>query len=382
MIINFNKYCSGDGSGITPTEGTVYFGKIGYNNADVNYFTTAINDANNPSLPMMRMASENYKPNYTNDTEIIFIPVIESTGNEYQYHSFAQGAKNLMGIPQLDFSSRCTLENFLRESGIVYLQDMDFGEAYWGHCLVYSSKALRTVGVLNMPKIESLESAFAYCTGLLNIDGIVAPKCQNFNYTFNECSELQVIKRIELPTDIPISLNSTFAGCRKLSSIPYVDVTNATSMNRLFEFAESMPYVPITGTTSNCTDFEGIFRGMKVTELPEMDTTNIGSGLIFAEDCTELVTVPEYNCTNLNTADRMFNNCPKMQNMGGLTGLRVNLDLSTSPLLTKESLLNIINKAADLTGVDSATLTLGSTNLGKLSEDDKALATAKNWILA
>ena len=70
----------------------------------------------------------------------------------------------------------------------------------------------------------------------------------------------------------------------------------------------------------------------------------------------------------------------KFKTFGGLTNLKVDLDLSPCPNLTKESLLNVFNEAADVTS-SPKTLTLGSTNLAKLTDEDKAIATNKGWTL-
>ena len=48
--------------------------------------------------------------------------------------------------------------------------------------------------------------------------------------------------------------------------------------------------------------------------------------------------------------------------------------------LTHDSLMSIINNLATVT--TTQTLTLGSTNLAKLSSEEKAIATNKGWTLA
>lgn len=51
--------------------------------------------------------------------------------------------------------------------------------------------------------------------------------------------------------------------------------------------------------------------------------------------------------------------------------------------LTRENIVNhILAKLGDNTGQSALTLTLGATNLAKLTDEDKAIATAKNWTLA
>ena len=45
-------------------------------------------------------------------------------------------------------------------------------------------------------------------------------------------------------------------------------------------------------------------------------------------------------------------------------------------------MVNIINALVDRSSTSSYTLNLGSTNLAKLSPEQKAIATNKNWILS
>ena len=71
----------------------------------------------------------------------------------------------------------------------------------------------------------------------------------------------------------------------------------------------------------------------------------------------------------------------KFTDFGGLTNLKVNLDLSPCPNLTHDSLMNVINEAADVTA-SPKTLTLGADNLAKLTAEEKAIATNKGWTLA
>ena len=71
--------------------------------------------------------------------------------------------------------------------------------------------------------------------------------------------------------------------------------------------------------------------------------------------------------------------CEKLTNLGGFGAISADFDLSTLTLLTVDSLMNIINQAATVTG---KTMTLGSTNLAKLTDEQKSVATSKGWTLA
>jgi hypothetical protein len=53
-----------------------------------------------------------------------------------------------------------------------------------------------------------------------------------------------------------------------------------------------------------------------------------------------------------------------------------------SPFLSISSMVGIFQRLKDNTGETAKTLTLGSSNLAKLTTEQKAIATNKNWTLA
>lgn len=63
------------------------------------------------------------------------------------------------------------------------------------------------------------------------------------------------------------------------------------------------------------------------------------------------------------------------------TDWNASINLSVSDKLTKECIINILNNLKNLINTDSKTLTLGETNLAKLTDEEKLIATNKNWIL-
>ena len=75
-----------------------------------------------------------------------------------------------------------------------------------------------------------------------------------------------------------------------------------------------------------------------------------------------------------------FYECIRLENLGGFKNLKVYLDLSDSPLLTHQSLMNVINNLATVT--TSPTLALGETNLAKLTDDEILIAINKGWTIS
>ena len=77
-----------------------------------------------------------------------------------------------------------------------------------------------------------------------------------------------------------------------------------------------------------------------------------------------------------------FSGCRKLTNftVTGIIG-GTNLTLQDSVSLTEESVQNIIDHLKDRTGLSVATLTFHATVGGKLTPEQKAAITAKNWTL-
>lgn len=133
--------------------------------------------------------------------------------------------------------------------------------------------------------------------------------------------------------------------------------------------------------TSVKTSMSDMFSGCKaLTSIPQLDTSKVTNmGNMFYE-CPSLTSVPQLDTSKVTDMGGMFRNCSSLTTLSGFTGLKVDLNLSDSPNLAHDSLLNGINKATDVTS-SPKTLTLGTTNLTKLTDKEKAVATNKGWIL-
>lgn len=92
------------------------------------------------------------------------------------------------------------------------------------------------------------------------------------------------------------------------------------------------------------------------------------------------LTIPNSMTSIINSA---FSGCSGFVDVTLEDGFNANgLDLSASTLYSVDTLVAMINALADRTGQTAYTLTLGSTNLAKLSNEQIAIATQKNWTLA
>ena len=74
----------------------------------------------------------------------------------------------------------------------------------------------------------------------------------------------------------------------------------------------------------------------------------------------------------------MFDYCSNIETIH-MHGMKASFNISASTKFTREALVEILNNLATVT--TSPTLTMGSRNLAKLTDADKAIATGKGWTL-
>ena len=110
---------------------------------------------------------------------------------------------------------------------------------------------------------------------------------------------------------------------------------------------------------------------LQTLDLSNFDTNKVTYIYSMFNNCNLLTTL-----IGVRTIDEVISN-----NISALNGLKINISFNQT-ILDRASLRAIINGLADLTGSSAQTLTLGSTLKAKLTEEDIAVATAKNWTIA
>lgn len=101
-------------------------------------------------------------------------------------------------------------------------------------------------------------------------------------------------------------------------------------------------------------------------------------------DATRLKSIPLLSLENVTEYNNAFTRCPALEELNIVGTIEKNgFSVADSPLLTHDSLMSIINCLKDYAGSGTTyTVTLGATNLAKLTDAEKAIATQKGWTLA
>lgn len=103
---------------------------------------------------------------------------------------------------------------------------------------------------------------------------------------------------------------------------------------------------------------------------------SLGQGF---KGCTKLVTVGAIDVSGVNSLAELFSNCTSLKHIH-MTHFQVSFNISASTQFEESDLVEIIGNLDTVT--TARILTMGSTNLAKLTEDEILVATGKGWTLA
>ena len=174
---------------------------------------------------------------------------------------------------------------------------------------------------------------------------------------------------------------SFFEGRSDIIRAPAIDTSQGRHMGQLHYGNAHLKYAKYDLT--NLTNTYQMFG--YCVELEQVDLLNMSAAgtpcttYYMFHICRALKTITGLNLTYTSNTGSMFTNCYALENIT-LTGtIPVSIFFSASPLLTHDSLMNIINALADVTGGTAQVLILHATSTATLTTEEIAIATAKNW---
>jgi hypothetical protein len=211
----------------------------------------------------------------------------------------------------------------------------------------------RDVTEVVIPEGVTKIGSYAFCNSILT--SVTIPESVEIisDYAFLKCSKLT---SIAFPQNLKSLGTHSFTDCTSLieivvppliTKLGWANFNSCTALKSV-TLQGRITYIPYE-TFMYCSSLQSI-------NLPN-SLTGIGSSAFNGCSALEFVTLEKgFNCAGLN--------------------------LSASTLYSVETIVSWLEALADRTGQTAYTLTIGATNLAKLTDDQKAIATNKNWTLA
>ena len=324
------------------------------------------------------------------------VPLLElnpNTGNVTNMEDLFSGSKSLKSIPVINTQNVTDMSGMFSECAkLSSVPVLDTSNVIDMNRIFSGCSSLTTVPLLNTSNVTNMLAMFERCSSLIEIPTLDTSKVTTMYLMFGGCTSLKQIPLLD--TKRCVDMETMFKDCSLLETIPKLETGNVTVMNSMFKGCSSLKQIPLLNTKS-CNNMEYMFSECSsITEIPELDTSNVITMWYMFFKCTSLTTVPMLDASKIINVYNMFNNCSSLVTLGGLKNLgmsyptnwidnvsQATLNLSDSPLLTHDSLMNVINNLYDIKskGVKPQTLQLGDTNKAKLTAEEIAIATNKGW---
>ena len=296
--------------------------------------------------------------------------------NIYLEGGVGTGGGEKAKVLKLDIDDTCIVDGTWGAEGIDTSLMTSFLQMFDG------CKTLTQVDVSgwNTSNVTDMGYMFQNCSVLqtLDLSNWVTSKVTKMNVMFYGCSSLQTLDVSGWNTSNVTNMSNMFYSCSSLQTLDVTnfDTSNVTTMGSMFYRCSSLQTLDVSGwNTSNVTNMSNMFSGcssLQTLDVSGWDTSNV----------TDTIDSIFYNCNNLNTliGDRTIDEVIS-NNISALNGLKNTISFRNT-ILDRASLRAIINGLADLSSTSSQYLLLGSTLIAKLTEEDIAIATSKNWTIS
>ena len=230
--------------------------------------------------------------------------------------------------------------------------------------------------IVYLPKIDfsgltSMAEIFQGCVAMIAVPMLNTSNVTNMSYMFHTCRALACVPKFD--THNVTNMSYMFVNCSSLTTIPHFDTSNVLNMNTIFNACPALKTIPLLNT-SKVNNMSYMFNACRsLRYIPPFDTNKVtGMNFMFL-NCSSLRIIPHLDCQKV-TQISTFSECYSLTTMK-LENIKISLNISYSALLSKESLLYIINNEAATSDI---TITLHSYAYQRLAEDADIVAALAN----
>ena len=293
------------------------------------------------------------------------------------------------------------------ESGMTFAQSSISSIPSWfepnrvtrGYRFFDGALNLATIGDLVFSNMADAQYMFSQAISLQTVGSITINYDGCLSYgLFSQCQNLSNIGSLNIKPD---DCRYIFHYCGKLQSVPLFDTSSTTYISGMFNSCTSLTTIPLFDFSSAIEATEIFAYCTSLKTIPQFNFSKLQIAQSMFQDSTSLESLPELDFGNVRMADQMFgwSEFPNLTTIGGFKNFKPSCGnfIGNCSNLTVESLMNIINNLWDWSNSSSGVITFedgttydygtdhslgfGETNLTKLTDEQKAVATNKGWNL-
>lgn len=144
--------------------------------------------------------------------------------------------------------------------------------------------------------------------------------------------------------------------------------------NNISSYKDRIVYLPKIDT-QNVTNMTNMFKDCNsLVSIPQLDTAKVTNMSYMFSNCSSLVSIPQLDTAKVTNMSSMFSNCYSLTNVN-LKNVKLAYQLNYSALLSKESLLYLINNSIATSAV---TIKLKAYAYTRLANDPDIVAALAN----
>lgn len=193
---------------------------------------------------------------------------------------------------------------------------------------------------------------------------------------------LQAVKFIKNSSCTRTDAGSMFESCYNLQKIVGLDTSGMTNMSNMFSSCYSLKEIPFLNT-ENVTNMSNMFnRCYNIKEIPYLDTSKVTNMSSMFNGCCNLNKITNLDMKSVTNTNNMFLNCSSLIDIQNIQNVQNINSFGNSSYFNHATLLRLLKALVDLIGQTTQKLIVGSVNLAKLTEEEKAIPIEKNWTLA
>lgn len=153
--------------------------------------------------------------------------------------------------------------------------------------------------------------------------------------------------------------------------------------NKIVDLYEHLELLGISVDFSNCRNFQSAFNSAYTERIGVVDTRGcVGSLNSTFSSCKVKWIEKLILHDKISNYSGCFTSCVDLESIIIEGVIAATISFAWSPLLNAQSVQNIIDCLKDLTGQTAQTLTVHKDVEARMSDEQKAQITSKNWILA